>query len=124
MNAEELAQEIGGRIMKLRTARGLTQAQVAENTGTSLSYVGMMERGLRLPHIDILCQVADAFDVPVSYFLVSDPLQAADLALLKLIQPLVTVVQKLDLQPADVLKSARVVWALHAPKGQEGKAPV
>lgn len=42
---QPLIDEFGKRIRNLRTARGLSQEQLAELTGFHRTYIGMIERG-------------------------------------------------------------------------------
>jgi transcriptional regulator with XRE-family HTH domain len=58
--------EIGERIRALRTARGLSQEEVARRTGIGLKSYGDLERGrTRDPHYSTLRGVARALDVGV-----------------------------------------------------------
>ncbi len=65
---------IGSRLKKARVAKHLTQEQFAELVGLSVGYIGMIERGTRMPSFatfldiievlevtadDILCDVVD-----------------------------------------------------------------
>ena len=121
MTADELAKEVGTRLVSLRTSRELTQSEVAERADLSVSYIGMLERGDRLPHIDVLHRVAQVLGVPVATFF-SDEQVAQDIDDARFVRPIVTVVRTLKLAPSDVLLSARVVWALFSEKGK--RSPV
>lgn len=59
---DELAPEyeIARAIIRARTARGLTQAELAERMGTSQSYVARLESGRTLPSTRTLLKVASA----------------------------------------------------------------
>ena len=51
--------KFGERIRERRLALKITQAQLAERIGTSVGYVGHLERGMRSPSLDVfieLCQ--------------------------------------------------------------------
>ena len=56
--------EIGGNILSLRQSRGLTQEQLAQKTGMSVSYLRMIEKGQANPTIKTLSRLADALNVP------------------------------------------------------------
>lgn len=63
---------IGERIRQLRTARGLTQAQLAQRAGGCLAgkHIGTYEVGRRhRPRIDTLHRIARGLDVSLSELL-------------------------------------------------------
>jgi len=51
---------IGLRIRRLRRNQGLTQEQLAERAGISLSFLGHIERGTRVLSVATLCSIAAA----------------------------------------------------------------
>ena len=57
------------RLRELRTARNLTQSQLAEKLGLSESGIQNYERGIRVPKCDIVVAMADLFAVSVDYIL-------------------------------------------------------
>ncbi len=56
--------EIGKAIRVVRTIRGTTQRQLAENVGCTPNYVSLVERGVRQPTFDFVERVSDALNVP------------------------------------------------------------
>jgi transcriptional regulator with XRE-family HTH domain len=54
----DLPVKIGMRIKELREAAGLSQAQVADRTGTSISSVSRIERGQMLPTVGTIFAIA------------------------------------------------------------------
>jgi transcriptional regulator with XRE-family HTH domain len=56
---------IGQAIQLARTKRQMTQAQLAQRAGISVSYLSMLERGRRDPPLSTLKQVADAIVMPL-----------------------------------------------------------
>jgi transcriptional regulator with XRE-family HTH domain len=50
----------GKRLREVRVARGMTQAQLAENAGVTLSYITRLENGLSAPGIDLVAKLAAA----------------------------------------------------------------
>jgi len=54
--------QIAGRVAERRRELGLSQAQLAELTGTTQSAVARLESGGRPPRIDTLLRIADALD--------------------------------------------------------------
>ena len=61
--AATLSKFIGGRIRTMRTERSLTQKLFAKKSKIAISYVSMLERGERLPSLDMLASIATTFGV-------------------------------------------------------------
>ena len=57
---------IGEQIGKLRTSRGLSQAELGEAIGLKKSAIGMYERGEREPNQNVIEALADFFNVAPS----------------------------------------------------------
>lgn len=53
---------LGARIRARREALGLTQAALAERANLTSNYVGVLERGLKLPTLDTLNTLAKALE--------------------------------------------------------------
>ncbi|HLS69173.1 MAG TPA: XRE family transcriptional regulator [Kiloniellales bacterium] len=60
--------QIGSEIRQLRKAKGLTLHDLASATGRSIGYVSQMERGLSTLSIEDLRRLAEALEVPLSWF--------------------------------------------------------
>lgn len=58
-------QELGKTIQKLRKEKGLTQEKLAEKLGVTLTYMGYMEIGYRVPNLKMLYKIATILDVKV-----------------------------------------------------------
>jgi ribosome-binding protein aMBF1 (putative translation factor) len=54
--------QVADQVAEQRLARGLTQRQLAELTGTTQSAIARLERGGRPPRIDTLLRIAEALD--------------------------------------------------------------
>lgn len=65
-----LAAQIGERARKIRQMRGLTQKALAGHLvgRVDYSYIGKIERGEQLPSLKVLQRIAQALNVPLSYF--------------------------------------------------------
>lgn len=72
--------ELGDRIRVGRLSRGWTQGQLAEKIGVATSTITMYETGKRNPSLPIIEALADAFNVPESYFLAENPDSVSDLS--------------------------------------------
>ena len=64
-----LIEEFGKRIRQLRTARNLSQEELAELTGFHRTYIGMVERGERNISLSNIGVFAKAFGITVSELL-------------------------------------------------------
>ncbi|WP_139492536.1 helix-turn-helix domain-containing protein [Brevibacillus dissolubilis] len=54
---------LGGRIRAFRKLKGFTQQTLAEEMGVSLSFVGTLERGTRIPTENVLRKIANTLQV-------------------------------------------------------------
>lgn len=66
MADSELLQQFGKRIRELRTERGLSQEQLAEQTGFHRTYIGMIERGERNLSLTNVGIFAKTFEISIS----------------------------------------------------------
>ena len=57
---------IGKAVRLCRHQKGLTQAQLAEMSGLSVSFLSMLEKGRRDPSLSSIQSIASALEVPVS----------------------------------------------------------
>ncbi|MBQ4154203.1 MAG: helix-turn-helix transcriptional regulator [Clostridia bacterium] len=64
---EDIKQIISTNITDLRTAKGLTQIELAEKLNYSDKAISKWERGESLPDVTVLKQLADIFDVTLDY---------------------------------------------------------
>ena len=62
---------IGKYIRKFRLARKLRQEELAEQTGLSTNYIGMIERGEKVPSLESFIAIANVLDV-YAYMLLCD----------------------------------------------------
>ena len=62
-------QSMGRRMKVKRRSKHLSQQDMAKMIGISSSFYGNIERGLRIPSIDTLVQIANVLDVGVDYLL-------------------------------------------------------
>ncbi len=69
MAGKSFGARLGARLRARREALGLSQAELAERVDISANYVGVLERGLKLPTLDKLFALAKALGVPASELL-------------------------------------------------------
>jgi transcriptional regulator with XRE-family HTH domain len=58
-------QKLGRRIAQLRRKAELTQAQLAEASGYSDDFIGLVERGINAPSVSGLERIAKALKIPL-----------------------------------------------------------
>lgn len=69
---ETILRYIAANVLRLRDARGWTQAQLAEKTGLTRRYVQLLETGQANPTVKVLIAVGDALGVaPEDFFAVT-----------------------------------------------------
>jgi len=59
----DLVRLLGVNVRKLRTAKGMSQEELALDAGMKRSYLSDLERGTRNPSVRALGRLADALDV-------------------------------------------------------------
>ena len=59
----DLKDVVATNLRRTRTAKKLTQEELAARAGISMRYVGMMERGTTSASITVMGKVADALEV-------------------------------------------------------------
>ncbi len=104
--------QLARRIRELREVLSFTQEALAKEAGISISYMSMIERAQRLPHIETLAVLAKALGLTLSQLFLdvngarTKDAQAEDL-------PLLAYLGNLRLRPADVdalLKVAKAIF--------------
>lgn len=58
-----------GKIRRIRKARGLTQATLAERAGVSVRHVKSIEAGTADPSVSVLSAIAEALEAPLQSLL-------------------------------------------------------
>jgi transcriptional regulator with XRE-family HTH domain len=63
---EDILKTIGNNIKNIRIKKGITQEQLAFDSGLHRSYIGHIEQGKRNFQISNLIKIADALSVPIN----------------------------------------------------------
>lgn len=71
-----IAERIGSAVRRCRTARGWSQAELAERLMVSVDYIGLLERGERLPSLPVLIRIANEFGMSTADLLGALALEA------------------------------------------------
>lgn len=66
------------KLKKIRIKTGLSQRQLAEKLGVSQNAICNWENGKREPKFETIKEIADLFDVPISYFWNDTPLNISE----------------------------------------------
>ena len=74
--------DIGARIREARKAAGMTQEQLAEANDVSPQYIGQIERGEKLPRLELLLRITHVLGVSLAELMRSENPDAAVSALL------------------------------------------
>ncbi|WP_175907993.1 helix-turn-helix domain-containing protein [Burkholderia seminalis] len=77
---DDLAAAVGRTIAKQRVASGLTQEQVAEELGVGLEAVSRMERGVVIPTVVRLFELANIFECDAADLLTEASSRSSDQA--------------------------------------------
>lgn len=64
-----LNSSIGRKIQNRRRELKLTQEEFSEKTGVSINYIGMIERGVRIPKLETFIKIANVLGVSTDYLL-------------------------------------------------------
>lgn len=117
-----LRTRLGQRIRELRVALSFTQEELAKQASISVSFLSMIERAERLPHLKTLAVLADALAVTLSQlFLEVNRPQASDGQVPDL--PLITYLKTLRLSPGDVEALLVVAKAMFDGRTQRPVSP-
>lgn len=60
---------LGQRIRETRQEKGYTRQVLAEKAGTGEVYLGEIERGLKMPSLNIFIRIVEALDISADYLL-------------------------------------------------------
>lgn len=110
----DIGKRLGRRIRELRTqkAERWTQEDLAGRAHISVSFLSMIERGERMPHVETLAAIAEALEVTLAELFVGtdrDPDGAEDL-----LRPLAEFARARHLTARDVEKLLGVARAMFA----------
>ena len=105
-DAKAYSQLIGRRLRHFRTAQGLSQEQVAFDSGLNTNSVGMIERGLKSPTLFTLKRICDTLGItPAELFLYNEDGGGEDTE--AAIQRVTALMH--DLKPEDARRVAAIV---------------
>ncbi len=109
-----VVKEVGRRIRHLRLSRAgprMTQEDLSERARISVSFLSMIERGERSPHLETLAKIAEALEVRLADLFTSDE---GDEGLEPVFKPLLEACRKYNLGKRDVDRLVGVVRTMFA----------
>jgi transcriptional regulator with XRE-family HTH domain len=113
MASSSVVRDVGRRIRQLRQSRSgpkLTQEALGERAKISVSFLSMIERGERSPHLETLAKIAQALEVPLADLLRDGSEGQPPEAMFK---PLLEACRKASLGKRDVERLVQVVRSLY-----------
>lgn len=78
MKQQDSNENIGKRVANLRRQHNLTQAQLAEEIGTSSKHISEIERGVTGISIDIQIQLSEKLRCSLDYLILGDDFKSVD----------------------------------------------
>jgi len=73
VNPQEARERLAFRLRNIRNEKNITQEQLAELIGKSTEHISFLERGERSPSFEVIVDIANALDVPLSYLMNIEP---------------------------------------------------
>lgn len=114
MAQPSVVKEVGKKIRQLRLSRGgprMTQEELAERARISVSFLSMIERGERSPHLETLAKIASALEIPLADLFYGD-LSGNHEVLEPMLRPLIDTCRRHTLGKRDVDRLVAVVKAM------------
>jgi transcriptional regulator with XRE-family HTH domain len=111
-----VVREVGRRIRQLRLARGprMTQEDLSERARISVSFLSMIERGERSPHLETLASIADALEVRLADLFLSGEAKNDEPSDGDMYRPLLDACRRYKLGKRDVERLLTVVRTMFA----------
>jgi transcriptional regulator with XRE-family HTH domain len=113
MAQASVVKDVGRKIRQLRLSRvgpKLTQEELSERARISVSFLSMIERGERSPHLETLSKIAGALDVPLATLFDDESSNGVD----PMYRPLIDACRKYNLGKRDVDRLVAVVRTMFA----------
>jgi transcriptional regulator with XRE-family HTH domain len=97
VNHEEARERLAFRLRTIRNEKNITQEQLAELIGKSTEHISFLERGERSPSFEVIIDIANALEIPVSYLMNIEPSGSeADLVETLTVSPIPTVIDPIN----------------------------
>ena len=112
-----VVRDVGRRIRQLRLARvglRMTQEELSERASISVSFLSMIERGERSPHLETLAKLAEALEVRIAELFNFGLEDGAPNGVEPVFRPLIDACRKYNLGKRDVDRLVGVVRTMFA----------
>ena len=86
---------VAKRVAEARKAKHLTQEELAAKVDISPTHISVLERGVKLPHLDTFIAIANALDVSADYLL-------QDLVAKSVVSQTNSLTSRISKQPVDI----------------------
>src|SRR4051812_21407272 len=115
MDQATVVREVGNRIRQLRLSRAqkMTQEDLSERASISVSFLSMIERGERSPHLETLAKIAAALEVRIADLFLGGG-EAVNDGIEPLYRPLVDACRKYNLGKRDLERLVGVMRTMFA----------
>ena len=113
MGQASVVRDVGRKIRQLRMSRvgpRLTQEELSERARISVSFLSMIERGERSPHLETLSKIAFALEVPLGVLFEEGKTDGVE----PMYRPLIDACRKYNLGKRDVDRLVSVVRTMFA----------
>lgn len=113
MGQPSVVKDVGRKIRQLRISRvgpKLTQEELSERARISVSFLSMIERGERSPHLETLAKIAVALEVPLAVLFEEGKADGVD----PMYRPLIDACRRYNLGKRDVERLVSVVRTMFA----------
>ena len=113
MGQASVVKDVGRKIRQLRMSRvgpRLTQEELSEKARISVSFLSMIERGERSPHLETLSKIAGALEVPLASLFEDGKADGVE----PMFRPLIEACRKYNLGKRDVDRLVGVVRTMFA----------
>ncbi|HEY2031166.1 MAG TPA: helix-turn-helix transcriptional regulator [Myxococcales bacterium] len=113
MGTATVVKDVGLRIRHLRVSRvaRMTQEDLSERARISVSFLSMIERGERSPHLETLAKIAEALEVRLADLFLGDNDESG---IEPMFRPLIEACRKYNLGKRDVDRLVSVVRTMFA----------
>lgn len=68
LTPDQKLQRLGSKVLKARLSKGWSRQQLGDEAGCSRAYIFQVENGRQCPNAFLMNRIAEALDLPFSFF--------------------------------------------------------